>query len=129
MNIHDFILENKPQLIGILIGVISTLIITALVIGRKNLTWLIKELVKMYSAGQKSWFSKKRIESGVAFIIAEHGAMFWLAKKYSEMTTSDFGIWISIQLAVAGWMVNQIQKEKKFGSGDGDGVSNAGDVK
>jgi len=122
MNLHDIIAENKPQLIGALVGALSTATLLALFVGRKQFTWLVKELIKMYSANAKSYFSKKRIESGIAFIIAEHGAIFWLAKKYADMNTTDFGIWITIQLAIAGWYVSQIQGEKKLNPGTGSDV-------
>ena len=38
--------------------------------GWTNIKWFITEIGKIYS-GQESYFSKKRIESGVAFIIAQ----------------------------------------------------------
>lgn len=36
--------------------------------GWTNLKWLIKELVNLYS-NSSSFFSKKRIESGIAFLV------------------------------------------------------------
>jgi hypothetical protein len=74
--------------------------------------WGIKELIKIYSS-EKSYFSKKRVESGIGFIIAEWGMIFFLVNKYDIMSTTDFAIWASIQFFVAGYMVNQIQKEKE----------------
>lgn len=74
--------------------------------------WGIKELIKIYSS-EKSYFSKKRVESGIGFIIAEWGMIFFLINKYDIMSTTDFAIWASIQFFVAGYMVNQIQKEKE----------------
>ena len=74
--------------------------------------WGIKELMKIYSS-EKSYFSKKRVESGIGFIIAEWGMIFFLINKYDIMSTTDFAIWASIQFFVAGYMVNQIQNEKK----------------
>lgn len=112
MNLQDFYCEHKGEVLGVIAGILFTLLILALFVGRKKFIWLVHQLVKMYSAEEKSYFSKKRIESGIAFIIAEHGALFWLAKKYDVMNTSDFGIWITIQLFIAGWYVGQIQKEK-----------------
>ena len=78
----------------------------------ENIRWFFTELMKIYSS-QDSYFSKKRIESGVGFIIAEWGMVFFLLKKYEIMSTTDFAIWASMQFVVAGYMVNQIQKEKK----------------
>lgn len=83
----------------------------------------------MYSADQKSYFGKKRIESGVAFIISQHGMLFWLAKKYDAMSTTDFIMWATLEFAVAGWMVQKIQTEKKENansSGNGNGNGNSG---
>jgi len=82
-----------------------------LVLVWKNLKWFVIEIAKMYS-NETSYFSKKRVESGIAFVIAEWGAIFFLLKKWQLMTTQDFGIWIGLQLAVAGYIINQIQKEK-----------------
>lgn len=78
----------------------------------ENIQWFFTEIMKIYS-NEPSYFSKKRIESGIGFIIAEWGMIFFLLKKYETMSTTDFAIWASIQFVVAGYMVNQIQKEKK----------------
>jgi len=112
MNIQDIISAHKNELTYMLIGAIISIIIFVVIIGWKRLQWVVKELVKMYSADEKSYFSKKRIESGVAFVISQHGAIFWLANKYSTMSTTDYGIWAGIELTIAGWYVSQIQKEK-----------------
>ena len=80
--------------------------------GWENIKWFIREIGKMYNGG-KSYFSKKRIESGIGFIIAEWGMIFFLLNKYDTMTMLEFGGWASIQFFVAGYIVNQIQKEKK----------------
>jgi len=84
--------------------------------GWTNIKLVIKEILKIYSANP-SYFSKKRIESGIAFIIAQWGMIFFLLQKISIMTSSDLAIWAGIEFAVSGYIVNQIQKEKK-GSSD-----------
>jgi hypothetical protein len=66
----------------------------------------------MYSAST-SFFSKKRIESGVAFLIAQWGMIFFLLKKHSDLSMTDFVMWVAVEMAVAGYMIHQIQKEKK----------------
>lgn len=76
-----------------------------------GIKWFFTEIMNMYSS-KPSFFSKKRVESGIAFFIAEWGMIHWLVNKYPDMTTSDFGIWAAIQLASAGYIVTQIQKEK-----------------
>jgi hypothetical protein len=77
-----------------------------------GLKWLKTEILNMYSS-KSSFFSKKRVESGVAFLIGQWGMVFFLLEKHSNMTTSDLAIWAGIEFAVSGYMLNQIQKEKK----------------
>jgi hypothetical protein len=88
--------------------------------GWTNIKFVIKEILKIYSANP-SYFSKKRIESGIAFIIAQWGMIFFLLQKISIMTSSDLAIWAGIEFAVSGYIINQIQKEKKpFSEDSGD---------
>ena len=77
-----------------------------------KIKWFFTELMKMYSS-EPSYFSKKRVESGVAFAISQWGMIWFLIKKIDVLTASDMLIWAGIEFAVAGYMVNQIQKEKK----------------
>jgi hypothetical protein len=58
-------------------------------LGWTNIKWFFREIMKMYS-GEPSYFSKKRIESGIAFIIAQWGMIFFLLKKIGEMDTVEF---------------------------------------
>lgn len=83
--------------------------------GWSNIKWLIREIASMYST-QPSFFSKKRMESGIAFAIGQFGMIFFLLKKYQSLSMSDFLIWAGIEFAVAGYMINQIQKEKRVKS-------------
>lgn len=85
--------------------------------GWTNIKWLIKELMKIYS-NEDSYFSKKRIESGVAFAVGQWGMIFFLLQKYDVMSGTDFGIWAGIEFAIAGYVLNQIQKEKRDIQGD-----------
>ena len=80
--------------------------------GWTNIKWLITELVNMYS-GKSSYFSKKRIESGVAFIVAQWGMIFFLLEKHQDLTMTDLIMWAGVEFAISGYMVHQIQKEKK----------------
>ncbi len=80
--------------------------------GWTNLKFVLRELVKLYSP-QPSFFSKKRLESGMAFIIAQFGMIYFLTIKISTMTASDLAIWAGIEFAVAGYIINHIQKEKR----------------
>ena len=77
-----------------------------------KLKWFFTELMKMYSS-EDSYFSKKRVESGIAFAISQWGMVWFLIKKIDVLTASDMLIWAGIEFAVAGYMINQIQKEKK----------------
>lgn len=88
--------------------------------GWTNIKFVIKEILKIYSTSP-SYFSKKRIESGIAFIIAQWGMIYFLLQKISIMTSSDLAIWAGIEFAVSGYIINQIQKEKNASS---DGSEN-----
>lgn len=79
--------------------------------GWENIKWGIKELIKIYSP-KASFFSKKRIESGLAFIIAQWGMIFFLLQKYESLTMGEFILWAAAEFAVSGYIINKIQKEK-----------------
>ncbi len=89
--------------------------------GWENIKWFIREIREMYSS-TNSYFSKKRIESGVAFAVAQWGMIFFLLEKHTEMTSSDLAIWAGIEFAVSGYIVNQIQKEKKGSSDESENI-------
>lgn len=76
-----------------------------------NVKWFFTEIMNMYS-DKPSFFSKKRIESGIAFIIGQWGMVAWLKLKAPSMTMSDFALWAGIEFAVSGYMITQIQREK-----------------
>lgn len=80
--------------------------------GWKNIKWFIKEIINLYS-DKKSFFSKKRIESGIAFVIGQFGMVYFLTKNIELLTASDIVLWAGVEFAIAGYMVNSIQKEKK----------------
>ena len=80
--------------------------------GWSNIKFLIKELVKLYSNGT-SFFSKKRVESGIAFIVGQWGMVYFLVKNIDKLTTSDIALWAGVEFAIAGYIISQIQKEKK----------------
>ena len=81
--------------------------------GWENFKKVIIEFTKIYSGGQKSFFSKKRIESGIAFIVAQWGMIFFLLENHQKLTSTDMAIWAGVEFAVAGYIINHIQKEKK----------------
>jgi len=80
--------------------------------GWGNIKKGITEIIKIYST-KKSFFSKKRIESGIAFIIAQWGMVFYLLKKYPDLTMMDISMWAAIEFGISGYIIHQIQKEKK----------------
>ena len=80
--------------------------------GWTNIKWLIKELINLYS-NVSSYFSKKRIESGIAFLVGQWGMIYFLVINIDKLTTSDIALWAGVEFAIAGYIVNQIQKEKK----------------
>jgi hypothetical protein len=77
----------------------------------KSIKWFFTEIINMYSV-KPSFFSKKRIESGIAFIIAQWGMIYFLTGHQQKLTMGEFLLWASVEFAVAGWVVNKIQKEK-----------------
>lgn len=77
-----------------------------------KIKWFFQEIMKMYSA-EESYFSKKRVESGVAFLIAQFGMIFFLVKKLDTMDVYELSIWAGMEFLIAGYTVTQIQKEKK----------------
>jgi hypothetical protein len=81
--------------------------------GWTNIKWFIKELMNMYSPNQ-SFFSKKRVESGVAFLIAQFGMVFFLLEKYQTLSMGEFLLWAAAEFAVSGYIINKIQKEKEI---------------
>lgn len=80
--------------------------------GWTNIRWFITEIGKLYS-GEKSYFSKKRVESGIAFVIGQWGMIYFLLENIGKLSSSDIALWAGIEFAIAGYMVREIQKEKK----------------
>ena len=83
------------------------------IIGVKNdIKWFIKEIGKIYST-EDSYFSKKRIESGMAFAIGQFGMIYFLIQSVDTMSMQDMLMWSGTEFLMAGYTVSQIQKEKK----------------
>jgi hypothetical protein len=80
--------------------------------GWTNIKKLITEIINIYST-KPSFFSKKRIESGIAFIVAEWGMVFFMLKKYPDLTMTDIVMWATVQFTISGYILHQIQKQKK----------------
>jgi len=86
--------------------------------GWNNFKFVLKEIVNIYS-NKDSYFSKKRIESGIAFIIMQFGMVMYFMKKYDGMDVYDLVIWASVEGIICGYTINKIQKEKSEASGTG----------
>jgi hypothetical protein len=85
----------------------------------KKIKWFFKEFLLIYS-NKPSFFSKKRIESGLSFLIAQVGMVFFLAVKYDSISMGEFILWAGAEFAVAGYIINKIQKEKSLEEVTGD---------
>ena len=79
---------------------------------KENVKWFFKELGMMYSS-KHSFFSKKRIESGIAFLIAQIGMLVYFFEHHATMDMGSMLMWAGAELTIAGWTISQIQKEKK----------------
>lgn len=80
--------------------------------GWENIKWVCREAMNIYSA-KDSYFSKKRIESGIAFVVAQWGMIFFLLEKHSTLSMGEFLLWAGAEFAVSGYIINKIQNEKK----------------
>lgn len=80
--------------------------------GWTNIKWFMTEIGNLY-AGKDSYFSKKRVESGIAFVVGQWGMIYFLLQNIDKMTASDIALWAGVEFAISGYMVTQIQKEKK----------------
>jgi hypothetical protein len=91
--------------------------------GWNNIKFLIKELVKIGS-NKPSFFSKKRMESGVAFLVLQFGMLEILDYLISRESTpmSDFAIWAGIEAFICGYALNKIEeaKARKNNPNEGD---------
>tara|TARA_R110000851_G_scaffold140946_3_gene278440 strand:+ start:170 stop:454 length:285 start_codon:yes stop_codon:yes gene_type:complete len=78
----------------------------------KNIAWFFKELMYLWS-DKPSFFSKKRVESSIAFIIAQAGMIWYLVTHMDTMDIYDFLMWAGAEFLIAGYTISHIQKEKK----------------
>lgn len=78
----------------------------------KKIKWFFSEIVAMYSA-KTSYFSKKRVESGIAFTIAQGGMILFFLEKYQTLSMGEVILWATTEFAVSGYILNKIQTQKK----------------
>jgi len=81
-------------------------------IGWSNIKWFFQELIYLWS-DKPSFFSKKRVESSIAFVIAQVGMVTYLVTRMETMDIYEFLMWAGAEFLIAGYTINQIQKEKK----------------
>jgi len=79
--------------------------------GWSNFKWLCREIMAMYS-NSNSYFSKKRFESSVAFVSAISLILFHVWYTKNTITNSEVLADATLLFVIAGYTVNQIQKEK-----------------
>ena len=80
--------------------------------GWTNIKWIIRELVAMYSS-KPSYFSKKRVESSIAFMSAIIVILSYIYTHWTTIQNSDILADASLLFVIAGYAVHQIQSEKK----------------
>ena len=90
----------------------------------KKINWFFTEIMKMYSSRDKSFFSKKRIESGVAFVIGQIGMIIYLYFSLNKITMGEFLLWATAEFTVSGYIINKIQKEKSTNTEHTDETEN-----
>ena len=88
-------------------------------IGWSNLKWLIKQIVAMYS-NQESYFSKKRVESSIAFISAMGIILAHVYSDRATITNSEILADAALLFTIAGYTVARIESEKKFNATTGN---------
>ena len=72
----------------------------------------LRELINIYS-NQPSYFSKKRIESGIAFAIAQMFLVVFFFYYLDQLTTTEVVALSTLEFTISGYMINHIQKQKK----------------
>ena len=74
--------------------------------------YFIKQIIALYS-DEKSYFSKKRVESGISFFLGQLGMLLFLFTNYTTMQTSDILLWATLEFTVSGYILTHIQNEKE----------------
>lgn len=77
-----------------------------------SLVWFLTEMMLLWS-DKPSFFSKKRVESSIAFLIAQVGMVWYFIAHFKGMDMYSLTMWATVEFVVAGYTLNQIQKEKR----------------
>ena len=73
---------------------------------------LIRKIFDIYS-NKPSYLSKKRVESGLAFVVGEIGYVIYFIYNLDSLTTTEVIALSTLQFTIAGYLVNNIQKQKR----------------
>jgi hypothetical protein len=79
---------------------------------KRDLKWFGNEILNLYSS-KPSFFSKKRIESGVSFILGQIFMIAYFMTHIDTMEVPGMVAFVGVEFAIAGWNIHQIQKEKR----------------
>lgn len=80
--------------------------------GWENIKWFIREFVKIYSS-EPSFFSKKRVESSIAFLSGIGVMLFYIYSHRNVITNSEMLADVTILFMISGYALAKIQEEKK----------------
>jgi hypothetical protein len=92
-------------------------------IGYTNIKFVIKELIKMYS-NQPSFFDRKKINEGIAFYAAICMDLCYVYSHRHSLSSSEALFHVGTLLAISGYHLNEIQKEKKINGGNNGNGTN-----
>ncbi len=81
--------------------------------GWQNIKWFIREINKMYSPLGDSFYSKKRIESGIAFVVLQWGMIYWFLHNVEKMPASELCLWAGVEMIICGYYINKIEATKQ----------------
>lgn len=82
--------------------------------GWNNFKWICRELMKLGS-NEPSYFSQKRINTFVAFYSGQMGMasiLIYMMNRPEYLSMGEFLLWAATEFAIAGYALNQTQKEK-----------------
>ena len=78
----------------------------------KNIVWFFTEIMNLWS-DKPSFFSKKRVESSIAFIIAQVGMITYLFTRIGTMDIYELLMWAGAEFLIAGYSISQIKEKKR----------------
>lgn len=84
--------------------------------GWENIKWFCREWLKMYSGTQDSFFSHKRVQTGLAFsaFLMGWGRVLWYLLSQEHTTILEFVEWAIPLLLICGYTLNATEKAKSL---------------